>query len=76
MKNLIKKILKEETEIKYNYFKILDEDGDVVGVGATEKGTRNELKYIEHLFNHGYTPVKITKKEYDDYDEGDEIKNF
>ena len=66
---------KSDEHIVYNYFKIVDEDGDVVGVGAVEVGSKNESLMIDDIFNLGYKPVKITKQEYDDFD-GDEIKNF
>lgn len=75
--NFIKKIINEMDEnIKYNYFKIIDKDGEVVGVGAAERGSKNETEIIDQIFNYGYTPVRISKKEYEDYDEGDEIRNF
>jgi hypothetical protein len=62
--------------ITYNYFKIINKDGEVYGVGATEKGSDNEVKFIEGLFNLGCKVIKITKQEYEDYDEGDEMSNF
>lgn len=73
---LVKRVIKESKEIVYNYFKIIDIDGEIVGVGAVEKGSRNEMRVIDEIFNMGYRPVVISKEEYDDYDEGDEITNF
>ncbi len=61
--------------IVYNYLKIVDSGGDVVGVGATELGSVNETKFIEDIFELGYHPVAITKQEYDDYD-GEETTNY
>lgn len=65
-----------DKHIDYNYFKILDQDGEVCGVGAAEKGSPNEVFIINEIMNFNYTLVKITKEEYDDYDDGIEIKNF
>jgi hypothetical protein len=31
---------------------------------------------IDDIFNLGYKPVKITKQEFDEYDSGDEVRNF
>jgi hypothetical protein len=67
---------KLDDHIVYNYFRIIEMDGEVVGVGAVEVGTPNEVSLIEDIFNLGYKPVKITKQEYDDFDEGDVISNF
>jgi hypothetical protein len=66
---------KSDEHIVYNYFKIVDNDGDVVGVGAVESGSKNETLMIDDIFNLGYKPFKITKQEFEEYD-GDEIKNF
>lgn len=65
-----------DKHIDYNYFKILDQDGEVCGVGAAEKGSDNEVFIINEIMNINYTLVKITKEEFEDYDEGDEIRNF
>jgi hypothetical protein len=67
---------KSDEHIVYNYFKIVDEDGEVVGVGAVEVGSKNEGLLIDDIFNLGYKPVKITKQEFDEYDSGDEVRNF
>lgn len=67
---------KSDEHIVYNYFRIIEEDGEVVGVGAVEVGSPNEAKLIEDIFNLGYKPVKIDKQEYDDFNEGYEISNF
>ena len=66
---------KSDEHIVYNYFKIVDKDGEVVGVGAVESGSKNESLMIDDIFNLGYKPVKITKQEFEEYD-GDEIRNF
>jgi hypothetical protein len=69
--------MKLENDYKmFNYFKIIDSDGDVIGVCGTEIGSINEVKFIEGLFNLGYSPVKITEDEYNNWVEGDEIRNF
>lgn len=65
-----------DKHIIYNYFKIIDKDGEVVGVGAVEVGSENEGLLIDGIFNLGYKPVKITKQEFEEYNEGDEIRNF
>ena len=61
---------------RYNYFKIVGEDGEVYGVGGVEKGSKNEVYFIDGIFNLGFTPVKISQEEYESYDDGDEIRNF
>lgn len=61
--------------IVYNYFKIVDQDGDVIGVGAAEKGSDNEVKIIDEILNLGYHPVIISEQEFNDFD-GDELTNF
>jgi hypothetical protein len=63
-------------EIVYNYFKIVDEDGEIVGVVGAEQGSPNEFDIVEKILDSGFRPVKITEKEYIEYDEGDEFKNF
>jgi len=75
---IVKRVIKENDDhTAYNYFKIVDEDGEVVGVGGVEVGSENEIKLIEDIFNSGYRPVKITKQEYDDFEDyDDEIRNF
>jgi len=62
--------------IVFNYFKIIDEDGETYGVGASEVGSKNEVKLIEDLLELNFSLVKISKQEFEDYDEGDEIRNF
>jgi len=61
--------------IIYNYFKIVDQDGEVIGVGAAEKGSDNEVKIINEIFNLGCNPVIISEQEFNDFD-GDELTNF
>lgn len=61
--------------IIYNYFKIVDQDGEVIGVGAAEKGSDNEVKIIDEILNLGYHPVIISEQEFNDFD-GDELTNF
>ncbi len=72
---LVNKVVNESKTV-FNYFKIIDEDGDTVGVGATEKGSRNEVYFIEGIFELGLKPVKISEEEYNSYEDGDEIRNF
>lgn len=67
---------KSDKNIVYNYFQILDKEGTVFGVGATEVGSKNEVTFIDGLHNLGCKLVKISKQEYEDYDAGDEISNF
>jgi len=62
--------------IVYNYFKVSDENGETYGVGAAEVGSKNEIMLIEGLLELNYSLVKISKQEFEDYDEGDEIRNF
>lgn len=73
---IVKKVINESKHIDYNYFKIINKDGEVSGVGAAQKGSKNEFDLIEKIFELGLTPVVISKEEYDDFDEGDEIRNF
>jgi hypothetical protein len=56
-----------------NYFKFLDTEGNTVGVGGVGVGTENELSIMNYLMDSGYTIIKISKEEYDEYNEGDEI---
>jgi hypothetical protein len=69
-------MIKEHENTIYNYFKIVGEDGEVYGVGGVEKGSKNEVYFIDEIFNLGFTPVKISQEEYESYDDGDEIRNF
>jgi hypothetical protein len=62
--------------MEYSYFKIFNEDGSVAGVGAVEKGSDYEVYLINEILELKYSLVKISKEEFDAYDEGDEIKNF
>ena len=56
-----------------NYFKFLNEGGETIGVCKVGVGSKNEMNIINTLLDKGYKIVKVTKQEYDDYDEGDEI---
>ena len=67
---------KSDKNIVYNYFQILNEKGEPFGVGATEVGSKNEVEFIDGLFNLGCKVVKITKQEYEDYDGDEEMSNF
>jgi hypothetical protein len=73
---IVKRVIKEHENTVYNYFKIVGEDGEVYGVGGVEKGSKNEVYFIDEIFNLGFTPVKISQEEYESYDDGDEIRNF
>ena len=73
---IVERVIEERDNTVYNYFKIVDEDGDTYGVGAVEKGSKNEVYFIDEIFNLGFTPVKISQEEYESYDDGDEIRNF
>ena len=61
--------------IVYNYFKIVDQDGEVIGVCGAEKGSDNEVRIIDEIFNLGCKPVIISEQEFNDFD-GDELTNF
>ena len=67
---------KSDKNIVYNYFKIIDNNGKVYGVGATERGTKNEVQFIDGLFNLGCKVIKITEQEYEDYDGDEVMSNF
>jgi hypothetical protein len=73
---IVNKVIYESKYIDFNYFKIVNKDDEVLGVGAAQKGSRNEFDLIEKIFDLGLMPVVISKEEYDVYDEGDEIRNF
>ena len=46
-------------------------------MSATEKGTKNELTFVNGLLNMGLKLVKISKQEYDDFDgEEDDDDNW
>ena len=56
-----------------NYFKLVNKKGETLGVGGVEEGSENEMSIMNHLMDIGCTIVKISKEEYDTYDEGDEF---
>ena len=56
--------------MEYSYFKIFNEDGSVAGVGAVEKGSDYEVHLINEILELKYSLVKISKEEFDAYDEG------
>jgi hypothetical protein len=56
-----------------NYFKFTSKDGKTVGVCLVEVGCKNEMNIIDTILDKGYSIVKITEQEYNDFDEGDEI---
>ena len=56
-----------------NYAKLIDDEGNVLGVLATEPGTLNEVTLVELAMEQGLNLVKETKDEYDSF-EGEEIK--
>lgn len=56
-----------------NYFKWMDKEGTLLGMGEVEEGCDNELSIVTYLMDQGFTIVKISEKEYKDYDGGDEI---
>jgi hypothetical protein len=60
--------------INYNYFKIVDNDHGIIGVGATEKGSPNEFMIVEGCMELGFRIERATKEEYEAF-EGDEVKN-
>ena len=75
---IVKRVIKENDDRTiYNYFKIVDKDGETISVSATEKGTKNELTFVDGLLNMGLKLVKISKQEYDDFDgEEDDDDNW
>ena len=56
-----------------NYAKLIDEDGEVVGVLATEPGTPNEVTLVEEAMSLGLRLEPATEEDYTSF-EGDEIK--
>jgi hypothetical protein len=56
-----------------NYAKLIDEQGDVVGVLATEPGTPNEVSLVEEAMSLGLRLEPATEEDYNSF-EGDEIK--
>ena len=56
-----------------NYAKLIDENGEVVGVLATEPGTPNEVTLIEEAMSLGLRLEPATEEDYNSF-EGDEIK--
>ena len=75
---IVKRVIEENDDhIVYNYFKVVDKDGETISVSATEKGTKNELTFVDGLLNMGLKLVKISKQEYDDFDgEEDDDDNW
>ena len=59
--------------MEMNYFKWVDSDGKTIGVVEAGQGTVNEFRIVGYLIDQGFTPIKITKEEYMDFDEGDEF---
>ena len=62
-----------ETKTKYSYFKMTHE-GEILGIGAVEAGSPNEIYLINSCIDRGINVEKATKEEYESF-EGDEIKN-
>jgi hypothetical protein len=56
-----------------NYAKLIDENGEVVGVLATEPGTPNEVTLVEKAMSLGLRLEHATEEDYNSF-EGDEIK--
>lgn len=55
------------------YYSISNKTG-VVGVANSTGQTEQErIQFMDQLFDNGYTIKQITKKEYDEYNEGDEL---
>lgn len=66
--------LRSKEIIKEKYFSITGDKGDVVGVvNATEQSDADHQKYIDELLDLGCILNKITKKEYDEWNLGDEL---
>lgn len=61
----------ESKEKKYAYIKF--KKGDEEGVISVELGSKNHTNIINGLVDLGFKFTKISKSEYDNYDEGDEI---
>lgn len=64
-----------DTNIVFNYFKMLSHEGEVLGFGALEKGTPNEITIVNQAFDFGVILAKSTKEEFDKF-EGNVVKNF
>ena len=56
-----------------NYAKLIDENGEVVGVLATEPGTPNEVTLVEEAMSLGLRLEPATEEDYNSFG-GDEIK--
>lgn len=55
------------------YFGIYNKESELLGVVESMQSDSEKMKYIDGLHDGGYVVKKITKKEYDEYDEGDEL---
>jgi len=49
-------------------------EGEILGIGAVESGSPNEIYLINSCIDRGINVEKATKEEYEAFD-GDEIKN-
>ena len=67
--------MEKDTHIIYNYFKMVDDEGEAIGYGAVEKGSVNETHLVNHALELGIKLEKATKEEFDEFD-GDVVKNF
>ena len=64
-----------DAHIVYNYFKMVADDGEVMGFGAVEKGSPNEIHLVNQALELDLKLEKATKEEFDEFD-GDIVKNF
>jgi len=60
-----------ETKKENTYFKF--SKGDEEGVIVVDLGSKNHIEMVDYLSDNGFKMEKISKKEYDLYDKGDEI---
>ena len=64
-----------DANVVYNYFKMVADDGEVMGYGAVEKGSPNEIYLVNQALELDLKLEKATKEEFDEFD-GDVVKNF
>lgn len=71
----LNQVMSKDSHIVYNYFKMVADDGEVMGYGAVEKGSPNEIYLVNQALELNLKLEKTTKEEFDGFD-GDVVKNF
>ena len=61
---IVKRVIMEES----NYFKVLDNDGNFLWTGESEKGSEKEKELIDKLIDYGYKMKPMSKEEFDEFD--------